>query len=80
MSNAFHEFTTAAGVERQHTVCNRPQQNGVAERANRTISEALTAMLAESGLPASFWGEALASYVHVGNRLPTSAIPGATTP
>ena len=80
MSNAFLEFTTAAGIERQHTVQNRPQQNGVAERANRTISEALTAMLAESGLPASFWGEALAYYVHVGNRLPTSAIPGATTP
>src|SRR5882762_7779315 len=37
-------------------------------------------MLTESGLPASFWGEALASYVHVWNRLPTSAIPGATTP
>ena len=47
MSNAFLEFTTAAGIERQHTVRNRPQQNGVAERANRTISEALTAMLAE---------------------------------
>src|SRR5882762_8995422 len=28
----------------------------------------------------TFWGEALASYIHVGNRLPTSAIPGATTP
>src|SRR5258705_12766215 len=37
-------------------------------------------MHTESGLPACFWGEALASYVHVGNRLPTSAIPGATTP
>ena len=37
-------------------------------------------MLAESGLPSSFWGEALASYVHVWNRLPTTAIPGATTP
>src|SRR5258705_8115754 len=80
MSNGFLQFTTVAGIERQHTVWNRPQQNGVAERANRTISEALTAMLAESGLLASFWGEALASYVHVGNRLPTSAIPGAKTP
>ena len=80
MSNAFLEFTTAAGIARQHTVRNRPQQNGVAERANRTIAEGVTAMLSESGLPASFWGEALASYIHVWNRLPTSAISKATTP
>ncbi len=80
MSNAFLEFTTAVGIARQHTVWNRPQQNGVAERANRSIAEGVTAMLSESGLPASFWGEALASYVHVWNRLPTSAISKATTP
>src|SRR5258705_12913823 len=69
MSNGFLQFTTVAGIERQHTVWNRPQQNGVAERANRTISEALTAMLAESGLPVSFWGEALASYVHMNSGM-----------
>ena len=67
MSNAFREFITKSRIERHHTVRNRPQQNGVAERANRTISEGITAMLAESGLPALFWGEALASYVHVWN-------------
>src|SRR3981189_3217648 len=80
MSNAFIQFTTDAGIVRQHTVRNRPQQNGVAERANRTMAEGVTAMLAESGLPLSFWGEALASYVHVWNCLPTSAILKATTP
>ena len=31
MSNAFLQFTTDAGIARQHTVRNRPQQNGVAE-------------------------------------------------
>ena len=80
MSNAFLQFTTDAGIVRQHTVRNRPQQNGVAERANRTMAEGITAMLTESGLPLSFWGEALASYVHVWNCLPTSAILKATTP
>src|SRR5882757_901607 len=80
MSNAFLQFTTDAGIERQHTVRNRPQQNGVAESANRTIAEGLTAMLSESGLPLSFWGEALASYVHVWNCLPTASIAEATTP
>jgi transposase InsO family protein len=34
MSNAFLDFTTQCDIERQHTVRARPQQNGVAERAN----------------------------------------------
>jgi len=59
MSSAFLHFTTEAGILRQHTVCNHPQQNGVAERANRTMAEGVTAMLSESGPPLSFWEEAL---------------------
>ena len=38
MSNAFTKFTTDCGIERQHTVRAQPQQNGVAERANRVLS------------------------------------------
>ena len=78
MSNEMEAFCIEQGIERQHTVRNRPQQNGVAERFNRTLAEGLTAMLAESGLPSSFWGEALSSLVHVLNRCPTSALPGKT--
>ena len=80
MSSAFLHFTTDAGISRQHTVRNRPQQNGVAERANRTMAEGVTAMLAESGLPLSFWGEALASFVHISICLPTASISTQTTP
>ena len=78
MSNEMEAFCIEQGIERQHTVRNRPQQNGVAERFNRTLAEGLTAMLAESGLPSSFWGEAHSSLVHVLNRCPTSALPGKT--
>jgi hypothetical protein len=56
----------------RYSTRNRPQQNGMAESANRTIDEHTTAMLYEENLPASFKGEALAAYVHVWNRLPTS--------
>ena len=68
----------AHGIERQYTCRNRPQQNGVAERANRVLAERITAMLNESGLPRTFWAECLAALVHVWNRLPTSAIPNST--
>ena len=74
MSNEFNQFYIDHGIERQHTVRNRPQQNGVAERANRTMEEGIIAMLFEAGLPLSFWGEALASFVHVWNRISTSAV------
>jgi transposase InsO family protein len=48
MSKAFLAFTEAAGIERRHSTRNRPQQNGLAEQANRTMGERITAMLSES--------------------------------
>jgi hypothetical protein len=71
-------FTTQCGSERQHTVRARPQQNGVAKRANRVLSERLTTMLDESGLHKLFWGECLAALVHVWNRCPTEAVRSAS--
>ena len=71
MSNEFLELTDQCGIERLHTVRNRPQQNGVAERANRSIEEHATAMLYEAGLPPSFLGEAVDAYISVQNKCPT---------
>jgi len=73
MSNAFSKFTTECGIERQYTVRAWPQQNDVAERANRVLSERLTTMLDESGLPKAFWGKGLGALVHVWNRCPTAS-------
>ena len=77
MSNAMLEFTNSCGIERQHTVRVHPQQNGVAERANRVLSEHIMAMLKESGLAMAFWGEALAALIHVCNRCPIAALDNA---
>ena len=78
MSNAFLDFTTQCGILCQHTVRNRPQLNGVAEHANRLLSERITAMLDKCGLSKGFWGNCLASLVHVWNRCPTEAVKDAT--
>ena len=59
MSNAMLNYTTQCGIELQHTVCNRPQQNGVTECANRVLAERITAMLDESGVKdgdCTLWG------------------------
>jgi len=83
MSNEFTDFIAKAGIAPRHTTRNCLQQNGVAECANCTIVEAITAALAELGLPHSFWVEALASFIHVWNCLPSSSLAArnkATTP
>jgi transposase InsO family protein len=80
MSKAFIDYTLEHGITRQYTVRARPQQNGVAERANRTIQEHVVAMLNESGLPPSFLGQAVAAYVHIWNRCSTTRLTADTTP
>ena len=80
MSTEFGDFLASEGIVRRHSTRNRPQQNGTAERANRTIDEHATAMLHEANLPPSFRALAVSAYIHVGNMHPTSHIPEDTTP
>ncbi|KAJ9560705.1 LOW QUALITY PROTEIN: hypothetical protein OSB04_005865 [Centaurea solstitialis] len=50
--------------------CSRtPQQNGVAERRNRTLIEAARTMLVDSKLPITFWAEAVNTSCYVQNRV-----------
>ncbi|GJR12738.1 reverse transcriptase domain-containing protein [Tanacetum coccineum] len=46
-----------------------PQQNGVAERMNRTLIEAARTMLADSLLPTTFWAEAVNTACYTFNRV-----------
>ena len=80
MSKEFEGFLKDAGIARQHTVRNEPHQNGVAEHANRTLQEGITAMLNESKLSHNFWDYALNALVYVRNRSPTSANTNSCTP
>ncbi|GKF32060.1 putative ribonuclease H-like domain-containing protein, partial [Tanacetum coccineum] len=45
-----------------------PQQNGVAERMNRTLIKAARTMLADSLLPTTFWAEAVSTACYTFNR------------
>ena len=74
MSRGFITFTEQCGIQRLHSVRNRPQQNGVAEHANRTISKHATAMLYEAGLPPSFLGESVDAYITVQNKCPMNSL------
>ncbi|CAL9026855.1 unnamed protein product [Prunus brigantina] len=73
-SNEFNRFCDEMGMERQLTVAYSPQQNGVAERKNRTIVEMAKCMMFEKGMPLEFWAEAVNTAVYVLNRSPTKAL------
>ncbi|GJY15913.1 retrovirus-related pol polyprotein from transposon TNT 1-94 [Tanacetum coccineum] len=53
----------------ENIVAKTPQQNGVAERRNRTLIEAARTMLADSKLPTTFWAEAVNTACYVQNRV-----------
>ena len=55
-----------------------PEQNGVAERMNRTLVETVRAMLADTKLPHKFWAEAVSTAVYLRNRSPSKAVKGMT--
>nr|GEU60273.1 hypothetical protein [Tanacetum cinerariifolium] len=54
-----NQFCEEKWVKREFSVTMTPQQNGVAERKNKTLIEAARTMLADSKLPTTFWAEAV---------------------
>ncbi|GJV69421.1 retrovirus-related pol polyprotein from transposon TNT 1-94 [Tanacetum coccineum] len=53
----------------EFSVARTPQQNGVAERKNRTLIEATRTMLVDSLLPTVFWAKAVNTACYVLNRV-----------
>jgi transposase InsO family protein len=73
-------FFAQHGIRREHTVKVLPQQNGVAERLNRTLKELPVATLNGARPPVRFRGEDLNYLRHIIVRSPSSSIPAGTTP
>nr|GEU96827.1 ribonuclease H-like domain-containing protein [Tanacetum cinerariifolium] len=63
-----NQFCRLKGIKREFSVHRTSQQNGIAERKNRTLIEAARTLLADSLLPIPFWAEAVntACYVDEG--------------
>ncbi|GJP62860.1 hypothetical protein CLOP_g19934 [Closterium sp. NIES-67] len=57
------------GIQHQLTVPYNPQQNGVAERFNRTLQEGARTLLGRAGLPDPFWVSALRQVALVKNMV-----------
>ncbi|GJR03465.1 putative ribonuclease H-like domain-containing protein [Tanacetum coccineum] len=68
-NSEMNQFCEMKGIKREFSVARTLQQNGVAERKNKTLIEAARTMLADSLLPTTFWVEAINTACYVQNRV-----------
>ena len=78
MAGDFDRFLAEAGIRREHSIRDTPQQVGVAERMNRSIAEGITTLLSQSGFTRTWWEDAATHWLHGKIRLPSSAIAPST--
>ena len=55
----FKQYCAENGIKMMRTIPGTPQQNGVAERMNRTLNERARSMRIHSELPKTFWADAI---------------------
>ena len=74
ISSKVKEILNERGIEHHLTMPGSPQQNGKAERFNRTILDKAMSMLHTSGLSSGFWEYAISAAVHIYNRSPSRTL------
>jgi hypothetical protein len=75
-SHYLKDFLKQEGIRHELTVEYTPQQNGVAERKNRSLLETARCLMIQLGLSASFWAEAILTANHIRNRCPSRSLGG----
>ena len=78
LNEAFDDFLAKNGIQHDKTAPFTPQQNGVAERANRTLMECARSMLHSKRLPSYLWAEAVATAAFLRNISLTKALSNIT--
>ena len=72
INNELESYFDSKGIVHQTTVPYTPEQNGKAERLNRTLMEKVRSMMADCDLPAEAWGEAMYTATYLRNRSPVT--------
>ena len=70
------DYLKKQGIEFQCTVGYAPQQNGIAERKNRSLVEAARTMMDDAKLPKRWWAEAVNTANYIQNRVVGQAASG----
>ena len=75
LKGPFTKYLEDSGIVAQFTMPGSPEQNGIAERRNRTLMEMVRSMISRTNLPGFLWGEALKTALYILNRVPTKVVP-----
>lgn len=79
-NKAMNSYLESRGIQRETTAPYTPEQNGKAERDNRTIIESARTIMHVKGLPLQLWAEASNTAVYLLNRSGTSGTRDDTMP
>ena len=80
-SQSMLNFLLKEGIESLQSIPYTPEQNGIAERTNRSLVDiARTYMTSQPDIPSTLWGEAIVHASMIKNILPTSPLGDTTTP
>lgn len=74
MNKDVSKFLTDCGIRHQTSTPYTPEQNGLAERMNRTLVERAKCMLFDANLDKGFWAEAVATAAYIINRSPSKVL------
>ena len=78
VKSEFIQFCKDACIQIQHSIPYTPQQNGVAERNNRSLKEIATCMMEANTLPPKFWAKDINCTPYIQNRVPHKQLYGMT--
>lgn len=78
ISSQLQNFCRKRGIECEYTAPYTPEQNGVAERINRTILDTARSMMFGTKLSKRIWSEAVLTVVYIINRRPPIQLSGKT--
>jgi hypothetical protein len=78
VNKKFTSYHTAQGIQMQHIVPYKPQQNGVSERNNRTLKEMVNCMIQSKGLSLHYWEESINYKNYIGNPTPIKTLKNIT--
>lgn len=72
------QYCKSNGTFIDYTIPYTPQQNGKAERFNRTLVEKSRSMISDSGVPKNSWNEAIRTAAYILNRSPSANLESIT--
>jgi transposase InsO family protein len=79
-NKSLDHYLKSRGIQRENSAPYTPEQNGKAERDNKTIVQKARTMLHAKSLPLRLWAEAVNTAVYLMNRSGSSSTPEEKTP